>query len=217
METSSLKIIDECRKNFNKYTIRAFKSFPEVNRPLVLDMGCGTGVPTMALLEICDGYFHAIDSDEESLQWFRKKTNAHDYRNRLKIIKSSVFNTEISENNFDIILAEGLLNVIGFEKGLSVIMKLIRKKGYIILHDELKDDDIKKDIFKKSGLRLHESFELNENVWWDEYYACLEKNLKKIDDPNLIKKIKSEINEFKVNPHIFRSVYYVLQYTGLYS
>ena len=74
MNLNAYEIRDKCRRNLNKYTIKAFLSIPKIDNPLILDMGCGTGVPTLALGEICNGNIYAVDSDNSCLFWFKEKS-----------------------------------------------------------------------------------------------------------------------------------------------
>ncbi|MFZ5643489.1 MAG: class I SAM-dependent methyltransferase [Bacillota bacterium] len=211
MGMNTYEIKDNCRRNLNKYTIKAFSFIPKIDNPLILDMGCGTGVPTLALIEICNGNVYAVDSDNSCLLWLKEKVNALNYSDRIKVINASVFDINLFNNKFDIILAEGLLNVIGFEKGLPTLIDYLKENGYLIIHDELHNDTEKKTIYAKYNLKLLNSFVLDENVWWNDYYSCLEKSVKNEDNDLLFNNEINEIVEFKKDSKKFRSIYYVLQ------
>jgi len=211
MTTNRYEIKDRCRKNLNAYTLKAFSCIPVIDNPVVLDMGCGTGVPTIALMENCNGIFYAVDSDASSLQWFKEKVTALNYTDRIQIIHASAYDSDLFSEQFDIIVAEGLLNVIGFEKGLSILLNYLKNDGYVLLHDELKNDTEKKELFKKYNLQVLTSFELNEEVWWNEYFSCLEKEISALENDSLCEDEKNEILHYKKNPALCRSIYYVLQ------
>lgn len=204
------EIRDRCRSNLNKYTIKAFSSIPQIDKPLILDLGCGTGVPTLALMEISNGSVYAVDSDNSCLLWLEKKVRVLNCAERIKVIRASAFDEYLFDEKFDIVLAEGLLNVIGFETGLPVLIKHLKDIGYLIIHDEYKSDGEKRAIFKKYNLELLNSFVLGENVWWDGYYGCLEGLIIR-ENQELFAREVHEIIEFKKNPAIFRSIYYVLK------
>ncbi len=210
MSQTLCEIRDRCRRNLNKYTIEAFSLMPSIDKPLILDMGCGTGVPTLALTEISNGGIYAVDSDDSCLLWLEEKVKALNCANRIKVIHASVFDENLFDEKFDIVLAEGLLNVIGFEKGLPVLIKHLKDTGYLIIHDEFKRGREKRALFKKYNLELLNSFVLDENVWWDDYYRCLEKSISK-ENEGLFEREINEIIQFKKNPEIFKSIYYVLK------
>ncbi|MBL7073818.1 class I SAM-dependent methyltransferase [candidate division KSB1 bacterium] len=138
-ELNILEIKDNCRANFNKYTRKAFESIPKIENPNILDLGCGTGVPTIEIANLSNGNILAIDSDKECLDWLKQKIKILNYGERISIIHDSIFTVNLPENNYDIILAEGLFNIIGFEKGLLGFSKFLKTNGYFIIHDEFQN------------------------------------------------------------------------------
>jgi len=210
MSISTYEIKDRCRKNLLKYTIKAFSLIPPIDEPLILDMGCGTGEPALALIEICNGKIDAVDSDKACVTLFKEKVDSLNYSDRIKVISGYVFDQNLFQDKYDIVLAEGLLNIIGFDKGLPLLIKYLKKSGYLIIHDELKNDTEKKSLFGKYGLELMNSFELDESIWGNEYYRCMERSIKNMSNDSLFEKEIDEIREFKNNPENCRSVYYIL-------
>ncbi len=202
---------DRCRRNLIDYTLKAFHFFPAMNNPLILDLGCGTGESTLAVLSACSGHAYAIDSDEKSLSFFQRKAERKGLSDRIRIINDSVFHAKQLGIQFDFIIAEGILNVVGFEKGLEIIISLLKKGGYGIIHDELKCDREKRIIFNRNNLKLLYSFELDETVWWNDYYACLEKSIESAVDKELFHNEIEEIREYRKDPQKFRSIYYGLE------
>jgi len=211
MKADILKIKDECRENLSKYTLKAFSCIPEIENPVILDMGCGTGVPALALAQNCDGVIYAVDPDLSAINRLREKVFARNFTDRIKIFHDSVFNPHLFNIKFDIVIAEGLLNVTGFKEGLPLLLKYLKNDGYLIIHDELKDDNEKRLVFNSYNLKMIESFQLDEKIWWSEYFECLEKKIKNFnDDWQFATEIK-EINECRTNPENYRSVYYILK------
>ncbi len=206
------EIKDECRKNLNRFTIEAFSRIPLIDKPLILDAGCGSGVPALALIEHCNGVVFAVDVDRANLHRFEKKASSLKNRDRINIINGSIFNDSLFDFKFDIILAEGLLNVIGFEKGLLALVQYLKNGGYLVVHDELKNDPDKRLLFEKCNLKLLYSFRLMEDVWLNEYFYCLKEKIRTIDHGKLYKKELAEIDESISNPGNLRSIYYVLHH-----
>ncbi|MBC2722754.1 class I SAM-dependent methyltransferase [Desulfosporosinus sp.] len=205
------QIRDDCRKKLIPYTLKAFAELPAMEGPQILDMGCGSGVPALALLETYPGRLWAVDTDSESLEWLREKAQARNLAGRINIIQASLFDVSLPGKSFDIVLAEGVLNVAGFEKGLTALVRFLKPGGYLILHDELKDDEAKQRIFVEHHLELLQSFELDDNVWWKDYYACLEDLIQRDENSLLYEKELGEISDIKNHPDQFYSLYYVLR------
>jgi hypothetical protein len=93
--------------------------------------------------------------------------------NNLEIINCSLFDSEIDKRKYDIILAEGILNIVGFKKGFNRLNELLKDKGYIILHDEYKNHSQKIDFIKNKGYKILHSIILGHQIWWDNYYKYL--------------------------------------------
>jgi len=58
---------DSLRKNFLKYTRKAFRMLPQLDKPRILDMGCGSRVTTLELARLSKGEITGIDIDQCSL------------------------------------------------------------------------------------------------------------------------------------------------------
>jgi len=200
-----LEIKDVCRANLNKYTRKAFESIPKIDSPNILDIGCGTGVPTLEIAKLTNGKILAIDSDKESVNRLKEKVKKFKYEDRILVVHDSVLLIKFVEKHFDIIVAEGLFNIIGFEKGLAYFTKFLKKDGYFLIHDEFLNREKKLKIIEKYQYKLLDEITLNEDIWWNEYYSCLEKKLFDTE------KVKSDIEMYKKNPKRFRSIYYILK------
>ncbi len=205
------RVRDECRGNLAGYTLRAFSLIPTITRPKILDMGCGTGVPALALLGACDGTVCAVDPDAQALDWLREKAGALGLHNRITILRGTLFETTPPGGPFDIILAEGLLNAVDFEKGFDALAGHCRKNGCLIIHDEWKDDAGKRSFFGGRGMELLGSFPLDEEIWGREYVAPLEERISTIGDDALFEIELKEIEAYRLDPGSFRSIYYVLK------
>ncbi len=206
-----LQIKDDCRKNLNKYTLDAFLKIPALKSPVILDAGCGTGVPALAVIENTDGVIYAVDNDAESIKWFKEKISEKKLNDRIKIINGSILKPSLFDFKFDIILAEGLLNATGFQKGLQALLNYSKNGGFFVIHDEFRDDTVKKRYFRDNHLSLIGEIELNESVWLNEYFFCIEKKLKMHEEDNIAEKELSLIEEQKKNSENLKSIYYILR------
>jgi len=208
------EIKDKCRKGLLKYLSDALSGIPGIERPKILDIGCGTGVTTLWLAENYDGLITTVDSDIKSLAWLQEKVKEQNLENKITTINKSFFDTKFIDNNFDIILAEGFLNIVGFQKGFPKIIKLLGTGRFFVVHDEYKDQKSKCELITKHDCKIYDSSILDEHVWWNDYYKQLEEEIYSPGNKNLAGFFKSDLHEvesYKVNPTLFRSMYYIIQ------
>jgi cyclopropane fatty-acyl-phospholipid synthase-like methyltransferase len=208
------KIKDECRENLCKYLIKALSYTSIPDHAQILDLGCGSGVPAIALSKHTKGYIHALDSDRNALDVLSGKISRLHLWQRFHLIHSSIPETNLSLKSFDLIVAEGILNVIGFSNGLDYIDGLIRSGGFVIIHDEWKDHEIKCNTFSDKGFRLIHSFRLDNHIWFKRYIQCMEKKIMEFPKEFQSGHFTNERNDIQMyhnHPELFTSVYYVLQ------
>ncbi|KPJ70547.1 hypothetical protein AMJ52_09785, partial [candidate division TA06 bacterium DG_78] len=110
---------DQFREKFNKYTRKAFEVLPRLEKPCILDIGCGSGVPTIELARLSDGQIIGVDIDQSRLDTFTKKIDTAGLTKRIKTIQCSMLDMKFSDESFDIIWAEGVIAIIDFERGLK--------------------------------------------------------------------------------------------------
>ncbi len=211
--------LDHFRKVFSKYTIDAFRKLPKLEKPRILDIGCGSGVPTMELAKLSDGEVIGIDIDQESLDRLSRKIEQEGLTNRVKAVKCSLINIKFPDNSFDIIWAEGSITSLGVEKSLRGWNRILKPKGFMVIHDEIKHFFKKRDKVASCGYKMIEHFSLPEEAWWEEYYSPLESRIKELykkysNDPDALKVLnmhQTEIDIVKASPKSFQSVFCIMQ------
>lgn len=210
---------DLIRSNLLKYTRKAYKIIPPINAPRILDIGCGSGVPTIELARLSNGEIIAVDNDQKQLYLLNLKLADHNLQDRIKILKCSMFDLNFSPGSFDIIWSEGSIDFIGFERGIKKWRKFIKNDGFLVVHDDRSDLENKLEQIKQCGYNLKAHFILANDVWWKEYYEPLECKIKDHgahynNDPKILEQFKSEQNEidiFKRDPGRFESVFFIMQ------
>jgi ubiquinone/menaquinone biosynthesis C-methylase UbiE len=211
--------IDHFRSAFNKYTREAFEKLPKMDKPRILDIGCGTGVPTIELAKLSDGEIIGIDIDQKSLDRLNKKIEKEGLSNRVKAIKCTLLDIKFPDNSFDIIWAEGTLTTLGVEKSLIEWNRLLKPKGFLVVHDEITHFFERRNRVDDCGYKFIEHFSLPENAWWEEYYRPLESRLQKLlkkyaNDQDALKVLKvhqNEVDIVKASPKSFQSVFCIMQ------
>jgi trans-aconitate methyltransferase len=187
------KIKDICRAGLLKYMAEAVSLLPKINNPKILDIGCGTGVPTVWLAENFGGTITAIDTDKSALEWLQVK---------------------ITDKKLDIILAEGFLNIIGFKQGFAKMIGLLKDSGFFVIHDENRDHEMKCDFIRENYCDLVGTVLLDDTVWWNHYYKKLEIEISNLDiwrEKQLYESDIKEIELYKLNPSQFQSIYYIIR------
>lgn len=210
---------DPLRKNLNKYTRNAFHALPELDRPRILDIGCGSGVPTVELARLSNGEIIGVDIDQCQLDRLTKKLDQEGLSNRVKIMKCSMFDLDFPDNSFDIIWAEGSISRIGFKRGLDEWRRFLKPNGFMVVHDEITSIGKKLEQVSGCGYRLIEHFALSEDIWWGAYYEPLEKRVQELTRQyadnhvalNVLRKEQQDVDMFKKNPKSYGSVFFVMQ------
>lgn len=207
------------RSKLLKYTRQALAVLPPIDRPRILDIGCGSGIPTLELARLCNGEITGIDIDEKSLDELRGEADRAGLADRVKILKCSVNDMKFPVQSFDIIWSEGSVFTVGFENGLREWKRLLKPGGFMVVHDEEGDIEEKLQLVKAYGYKLLKHIILDKNTWWQEYFAPLEqlvnKTLAEHDDiekiPEIVESDRREIEWFDNNPRGNSSVYFIMQ------
>ena len=124
---------DHLRENLSKYTRKAFQMLPHVDRPRILDIGCGRGVPTLELAHLSNGQIIGLEIDETSVNECTRKIKERDLSKRVRIMRCSIQDMDFPCETFDIIWAEGSIGIVGFEKGLREWRRFLKPNGFLVL------------------------------------------------------------------------------------
>ncbi|MCK5573779.1 MAG: methyltransferase domain-containing protein [Bacteroidetes bacterium] len=224
----------------NDYTRKAFLSIPRMNRPRILDVGCGPGTPTMELARLSDGKVTAIDLHQPYLDRLSKKAADAGLAEHVTVRNMSMFEMDFPEEFFDVIWAEGSIYIIGFERGLKEWRRFLKDGGSIAVHDvawispdpprevfeywsrlypEIRSIPEHLDLITACGYELVEQFVLPENAWWDEYYGPLEARLEKLRDEyrenakalQTIQEEQREVDMYRKYSNWYGAVFYVMK------
>jgi ubiquinone/menaquinone biosynthesis C-methylase UbiE len=208
---------DQLRKNLLHYTRRAFYLLPRIPITRILDIGCGSGVPTIELARLSGGYITAIDIDQAQLDRLSRKVRKAGLSKKITICKCSMLDLNFPSESFDIVWAEGSISVIGFEKGISEWRFFLRPDGFLIVHDDLKDLTTKCQKISQYDYNLIDHFIVNKDIWWNDYYAPLEEKLKEIRSTyhrklhSLLENDQKEIDGYYEDPNRYQSVFFIMK------
>ena len=146
-ETTSL-----CIKNLEKYVK------PHDN---VIDVGCGSGILSIAASYLTDGSLKAVDLDKLAVDVSRENFVLNNLENRIEVEEASLLTKETKK--YDVIVANILAHII--ELMLEDAYKLLEDGGYFITSGIIKDkkDELLEKMLKQ-GFKLVE--ETSDNEWY---------------------------------------------------
>jgi SAM-dependent methyltransferase len=192
---------DILRANLLPFLDRAWGLLPPMSHPRVLDIGCGSGVPTLRLAELTDGNVVALDIDEKALEVLRARVDRRGLAHRIAVRLLSLTDLSFEDQSFDLVWCEGALFVLGFRESLRAWRRLLRPGGCLVAHDEAGDVAAKLRAAQNEGYDVLGHLEISEAVWWSEFYGRGEADGEMAED----------IRRFRQEPSRFRSVYFVLR------
>lgn len=224
----------------NRYTRQAFYLLPDMDKPRILDIGCGPGGQTMELARLTQGEVIGIDTHQPYLDQLTEKIKEAGLSDRVHAINCSMFDMKFPEESFDIIWAEGSIYIMGFERGLTKWPHLIKPKGFLVVHEmtwlqpdppqeiyeywkkfypEIKTVAENMEIISKHGYSLLGHFTLPEDAWWIEYYNPLEERIRNLREKYInntealavLDNEQREIDMYKKYYQWYGSVFFVMQ------
>jgi len=192
---------------------------PRMDKPRILDIGCGSGVSTLELARLSHGEVIGIDIDQPALDRFVSNIAEAGLSARVQAVNCSIFDMDFADESFDIILSEGSIYAIGFERGLREWRRLLKPGGCMVVHDEQGNVKEKLEQIHNCGYDLLGYFTLSQETWWNEYFAPLEKLIAETgtrytDDPVFLEELQQarwELDMFRKNPERNSSVCFVMK------
>jgi len=206
------------RSVFLKYTRKAFESIPERDKPLILDIGCGTGTPTLELAKLSNGEVTGIDIDQGALDKLNLKIKQEGLSDRVNVYNRSVYDTKFEDEMFDIIWEEGVIQLLDFKRALTECNRVLKLNGFMVTGEATNWANRKLKHFPKFGFKLIKQIPWERECWWTQYYSPLEEKINilrekydNLDDIEEIKRHVMEIEMVKKDPMGFDCVTYIMQ------
>jgi SAM-dependent methyltransferase len=168
---------DGVRARLLPYTRRAFSLLPRLDRPLILDLGCGTGVPTLELARLSGGRVVAVDIDLAAVGRLRARATRENMTDVVLIVLASLHDVSFVEGSFDIVWCEGAVAPLGFDAALRRWQSWLRREAFLVLHDKKGAVEQKLRDIRGAGYELVGHFELAPEVWDREYREPLQQRI----------------------------------------
>jgi SAM-dependent methyltransferase len=215
---------------------------PNLDRPRILDVGCGLGGPTLALAQLSGGQVVGLDLHRPSLNVLSERIKNGLSSKTVQAVNCSLFHICFANESFDLIWTEGSIFVIGFERGLKAWRRLLKAEGLLVVHEMvwLRPDPPPEilthwqrfypgittvpenlAVIPTCGYTSLGHFTLPEAAWWLAYYAPLEKRVQQLrreyvadaEAQAILDDQEGEIDLFKKYSRWYGSAFFVMQKT----
>jgi len=177
---------------------RVYAALELPKRPVILDVGCGTGMTSIELARISGGRVFALDINQTFLDILKERATEQSLAERIETIRKDLRSMDFEEDSFDLIWAESVVFAVGFETALKEWRRFLKPGGYLVisllvrLDDnapiEAKDywehvypsvmtQDEVQDAILKAGYRLLGTLRIPDSDSWENCYGPLEEIL----------------------------------------
>jgi ubiquinone/menaquinone biosynthesis C-methylase UbiE len=167
----------------------------------MLDLGCGTGVPTIELAKQIDGTIVAVDNHQPYLDELRRRAEAENVSEKIRPLLGNMFHLEFEDGSFDLIWSEGALYMMGIRDALKTCGRLLKPGGFLGVSDMiwlkpdppepcrqfleaecsfLADLDAVMAMMEEGGYEVLAHFTLPESAWLDNFYCPLEDRVRRL-------------------------------------
>jgi SAM-dependent methyltransferase len=233
--------LPRCGPGDNLSTRRAFNAIPEkIERPLILDIGCGPGVQTIELAKLSNGKIIALDNHQPFLDKLTQNAKEEVLLDHIVPKNMSMLDMDFDDNTFDIIWSEGALYFMGFQNGLRKCHQLLKDPGFLAVteivylvdnppaplveyfENEYPDIASVKDkiaLIQNEKYHLISSFTLPQSSWLDSFYVPMEKVLVRLNEKyqdnetalGIFEETKKEIDLYKEFSDFYGYEFFIMQ------
>jgi SAM-dependent methyltransferase len=196
-------------------TARAFSMIPDSSGiARVLDIGCGSGKPTLTLAKITKAQITALDNHAQFLRQLEKSAKDLGFQDRIRCVEGDMTDLKFEAESFDLIWSEGVIGIMGMKNACRAWRPLLASPGYLVVSDLVRFRDhppeecrkfwegacpfplmnVPENIrtIERGGFKVLQHFPLPELSWWNPYYTPMEKRIQEL---RAIYKDDSEANE----------------------
>ncbi len=180
-------------------TRRAIGLVPGIGpRTHVLDIGCGTGAPTLVLAGTSPAHIVAVDMHPPFIDELNRKAHELGITDRLEARVGDMRQLDFAAASFDLIWCEGAIYKMGVEAALRDWRRLLRRNGHVAFtevcwrkpeppaecaaywkreYPAVLDPVALQGVVEACGYETVGHFPLPASAWWDDYYRPLQDNV----------------------------------------
>ena len=206
----------------------------------ILDIGCGTGAPTLQIAQRTAGAITAVDDYQPHLDELTRRARKAGLGDRIHTRCMDMAQLSEEDQRFDLIWAEGSLSLMGFAEGLAMCQRLLVPGGragvsdlcwlrpdppaecrafFDVVFPAMMDVESNLRLIRDAGLEVIEHFPLPETCWLDSLYAPLEERVKELrgcnrDDAEriqLLDSIQGQIDLYRRYPGSYGYEFFVMR------
>lgn len=222
------------------YTRQAYHMLPALQKPRILDLGCGQGGPTLELARLSSGEVIGVDIDQDALEQLVAQSEEAGLTARIRVVNCSLSELDFPLESFDIIWSEGSILVVGFETGLRYWRQFICPNRFLVVHEAtwLRPDPPKGivdywqerlpgirtaqeniEAMSRQGYRLVGHFLLPEDFWWRDHYQPLQARIVTLrqryaDDEQalaILEEKQRDVDLYRAHAQWYGSAFYLMQ------
>lgn len=223
-------------------TAYASSQIPAIpNGGKILDIGCGSGMQTLALARLYPGcMITAVDLHQPFLDDLALRAKNEGLDGRIIPHRASMDNLPFAKASFDIIWSEGSAFIMGLPSALRYWKFFLKPAGFLVVSDctwftdspsdeckefldpmcpGMKSEPGTKEMIQDAGYSVISMFRLPDSGWWDHYYTPLTKRipfLKELyannsDAQMIISGLEQEMEMYRKYSNEFGYTFFVLK------
>ena len=170
--------VEELRGRCLEHSRQAYRLLPRIEKPRILDIGCGQGQQTMELARLAGSEVIGIDIDRAALSKLRHRIDEAGLGHRIKAVHVSLFDNGFDENSFDLLWEEGVFHLLDARRSLSECGRLLKLNGYLVMHETILWFDGIRERLPEFSFELVAHHMLPKHFWWTDYGAPLEERIR---------------------------------------
>jgi len=170
----------ELRDSFLGHTRRAYALLSPfaAGPPRILDIGCGTGTPSLELARLSGGEIFGIDVDEPALEVMRERVAEAELGGRVSARCVSLYETDFPDADFDLLWEEGVLHLLDTDRSLGQCRRLLKPGCHLVMHETNLWFDRARDRLTDFGFTVRRTYPLPEHYWLTAYAEPLDAKLR---------------------------------------
>ena len=172
--------IFELRERFLEHTRRAWELLPPFVSvpPRILDIGCGTGTPTLELARLSGGEVVGIDVDRAALGVLQRRAVDAGLGDRVTTCCVSLQKSGLPDAAFDLLWEEGLLNMLDIDRSLGECRRLLKPGCHLVMHETTVWLDGIRERLANAGFAARAAHPLPKHFWLTDWAEPLGERLR---------------------------------------